>query len=132
MSQFVRVGRRLYNLDQALYIDEATKRAHWADGASVQLDAAEVRKAGVKRKQRWSNAGIGLCRKFATTRVDGRPEPSGSRYFTLNVGRDGYAQLAALKYAQVVRRSNPELAIDLENLVEACRGRHPETRKFHI
>ena len=62
----------------------------------------------------------GYFTKYRITKADTGEEVTGPT-FTLRPDRDPHAEPALLAYANSVRRENPKLANDLEELAGVCR-----------
>jgi hypothetical protein len=59
----------------------------------------------------------GLYEKYLVTKADGTPTDPNAVYFVLRLDTDKLARLAALRYAALVARQNPQLAQDLRQLI---------------
>lgn len=74
----------------------------------------------------------GLFGKYVIEKADGSPVDRKALYFTLRLDTDPFARLAVRRYAEACREERPELARDLEKVLERLekelerKGRHGE------
>jgi len=55
----------------------------------------------------------GYVKKYIISKTDGTPTDPKADYFVLRLDKDPHAQKAILKYAESVRKDNPQLADDI-------------------
>ena len=67
--------------------------------------------------QSWKTGGYDP-KRYITMKGDGTPVDPKGEYFTLRIDTDPHARRAVETYANSVQTENPQLAVDLRNLLK--------------
>lgn len=65
----------------------------------------------------------GLYPKYKIVKTDGTPMDPNAKYFTVRIDTDRHARAAVRAYIESCRDENPELAMDLEEVLEGLSDR---------